>query len=330
MLQPTHDANCDLSHNDTGRLFRYIRVLSGIFSLTLLGALIPVFFYEGSEFTKYLIKQDAIARSGDLVIAQITENYLFGASHDQTEIELPKDINTANHDNFNWASRLQNYDKCCIVAMLALRLFSTRFTAAFSRHWIFLLLVLPTAYMFLQSYAVVLNGGKGYSQYAIAAHATRWGLGICLMLLYIASTTKLPNVRLRTIQLTTILAVGCTAVTFAIHGGEAFMLNPPFIDLIVSAFGMLSIDQSNAQVHFILRAICVMDLCLAISILFKPHPKVLLWMCFWGALTALSRPLTIGMEAWHEAFIRAANAGMPLLIYFLIKDKSPRQRTETE
>ena len=60
-----------------------------------------------------------------------------------------------------------------------------------------------------------------------------------------------------------------------------------------------------------------MDSLLALSVLLIHSPKTLYWMCFWGLITALSRPLSMGIESWPEVAIRLANGAVPLLIISL-------------
>lgn len=67
-------------------------------------------------------------------------------------------------------------------------------------------------------------------------------------------------------------------------------------------------------------AIGVADLLVAGIVLFKPLKPVLLWATFWGAWTALVRPL-VGLPVW-DFIERFANWGAPLALYYLIKDKN--------
>ena len=66
--------------------------------------------------------------------------------------------------------------------------------------------------------------------------------------------------------------------------------------------------------HALLHGIATMDGLLALSVLLIHSPRVLCWMALWSLITALSRPLTMGWEAWPEFAIRLANGAVPLLI----------------
>lgn len=66
----------------------------------------------------------------------------------------------------------------------------------------------------------------------------------------------------------------------------------------------------------VLPLIGIMDIVVAIIILVRPVPIVLLWMVFWGLWTALLRPLA-GEPIW-DFVERSANWGAPLALLILI------------
>lgn len=68
-----------------------------------------------------------------------------------------------------------------------------------------------------------------------------------------------------------------------------------------------------AQLLFIVG---LLDVCLALLILFRPVRIVLLWMALWGFWTALIRPL-VGMPVW-DFIERWANWGAPLALLYLV------------
>ncbi len=59
----------------------------------------------------------------------------------------------------------------------------------------------------------------------------------------------------------------------------------------------------------------IMDVIIALIVLFKPMNPVLLWATFWGFWTALIRPL-MGV-GWLDFIERFANFGAPLALYYL-------------
>lgn len=66
----------------------------------------------------------------------------------------------------------------------------------------------------------------------------------------------------------------------------------------------------------IVTAVGVLDILVAAIVLLKPVRAVLLWAAFWGAWTALVRPL-VGMPVW-DFVERWANWGAPLALLLLM------------
>lgn len=65
----------------------------------------------------------------------------------------------------------------------------------------------------------------------------------------------------------------------------------------------------------IIAAIGLLDVVVAVLVLVKPFRAVLLWAAFWGAWTALVRPL-VGLPVW-DFVERWANWGAPLALLAL-------------
>lgn len=78
-------------------------------------------------------------------------------------------------------------------------------------------------------------------------------------------------------------------------------------------------DPSMASL--LLTLVGIMDVLVALIVLFKPIKPILLWAVFWGFFTALIRPF-VGQPIW-DFIERFANWGAPLALLFLLaKDKS--------
>lgn len=73
-------------------------------------------------------------------------------------------------------------------------------------------------------------------------------------------------------------------------------------------------DPSTAGT--LLFLVGLLDLALAIIVLIRPVPKLLLWMAFWGFFTALVRPI-VGLPIW-DFIERWANWGAPLALYYIV------------
>ncbi len=66
----------------------------------------------------------------------------------------------------------------------------------------------------------------------------------------------------------------------------------------------------------LLMLVGIMDVIVALVVLFKPLKPILLWAVFWGFWTALVRPI-VGQPIW-DFIERFANWGAPLALYFLL------------
>ena len=45
-------------------------------------------------------------------------------------------------------------------------------------------------------------------------------------------------------------------------------------------------------------------------------------MAFWGLITAFSRPLTMGFDAWPEFAMRIANCALPLGLFLIFRNQN--------
>ncbi|MBI2355881.1 MAG: hypothetical protein HYV13_01575 [Candidatus Doudnabacteria bacterium] len=83
---------------------------------------------------------------------------------------------------------------------------------------------------------------------------------------------------------------------------------------------MINVDQSTAAT--LLLIVGIIDVAVALTVLFKPINWVLLWATFWGFWTALVRPL-VG-QSWLDFIERFANIGAPLALYYFYKINSKK------
>ena len=134
-------------------------------------------------------------------------------------------------------------------------------------------------------------------------------------------TNRLSNGGLFPKYVTTIL-IFATSMTFAFHGYKATELYGPFVDflLLSKPFG-ITIAPNQEAAEAVLFVIGWIDILLAISIVMLRWQGIALYMAAWGFLTAYSRITSGGLDAWPELLIRAANAGVPLTLFFLFRSK---------
>lgn len=76
--------------------------------------------------------------------------------------------------------------------------------------------------------------------------------------------------------------------------------------------------DTGAATTFML-VVGVVDILLAVLVLWKPIRPALLWMAFWGFWTALVRPL-VGMPIW-DFIERFANWAAPLALFYFYKSR---------
>lgn len=280
--------------------------------LTMVGSAWPVFHYEGSALGKNLERRELVDSVADAEVVAAMEAQLYG--------ETPPAKAAAPRDASASIEMLRRLDRILVVLCLALAA-SLPFLCRWRRGvaWLYLL---PAAWLLFNAWAVAGNGGKAHAELSIPAHATRWMLPIVLALLIArpGSSRPLANWLLR----------AACALTFAVHGWEALRLHPGFQDLIYVTGARFGIEVAPVACHGLLHAIGLMDFLLALGVLLIHSPMALRWMAFWGVLTALSRPLSIGWDAWPELAIRLANGACPWLILIIGMPAMLRRRPRPE
>ena len=112
-----------------------------------------------------------------------------------------------------------------------------------------------------------------------------------------------------------ILRVG-VAACFIGHGMLGLMQTAAW----TSYFAVAGISHDTA-LH-LMPLVGAFDLGLALLVLIRPIPAVLLYMAIWCVVTALLRPLA--GEPFGEAIERAGNYGAPLALFLLMKGGGPR------
>jgi hypothetical protein len=279
------------------------RVAGIVAVVTVLGAAWPVLVNEGSAAGKLLVRTHEVEAAGDVDFEAVMAAELYGEAVEAVVAE--NEVESAS--SIGHVSRLRQLDRglavFCLLLVVVLP-FGCRKWPQLS--WFYLL---PAGWLLVNAHATAINGGKAFAELAVPAHATRWGMFVALALLVLRSPQKdqLAN---------WVLRIVC-ALTFAIHGWEAFRLNPPFQDLLFVTAGHLGIGLSEGVCHGLLRAIGVMDMVLAVSVLAVHVRPLLVWMGCWGLITAASRPVTMGLDAWPEFAMRLPNSAAPLFVLLL-------------
>ena len=271
--------------------------------LTVLGATWPVLFNEGSATGKLLVRTHEVDVAGDAGFEAAMAADLYGETLEVAASKPESDpTSTAVH-----LSRLRQLDRgvafMCLLITVGLS-FTCRKWPKLS--WLYLL---PALWILVNAQATAMNGSKAFAELAVPAHATRWGMLVALALLLLRNpqSDRIAN---------WVLRIAC-ALTFAVHGWESFQLNPPFQDLLYITAGHVGIGLSEWTCHGLLRTIGIMDLIFAVSVVAVHHRRMLYWMGCWGLITAASRPIAMGLDAWPEFAMRLPNSVAPLLVLFL-------------
>ena len=167
-----------------------------------------------------------------------------------------------------------------------------------------------------------------FSELAVPAHATRWlpCFALGLLMFY---PSKMQSSLLSVVKNLLIIAV---SLTFATHGYEAFMEHPEFKDLLYGAFEIISISLSENIAIILLKLIGIMDVFLAIAVIFchSRWKRLLLWMSAWGFITAISRPVAFGAVGLDDAFLRIGNGAIPLIVFFLVRALNQSQQKSND
>ena len=288
--------------------------------ITVFGAVWPVVFNGGSAAGQLLVRTHEIEAVGDAGFEAVMEADLYGETREVSGPVIERDrASIAAHVSF-----LRDLDRGLAILCLLLTaglpfLFGKWPKVA----WLYLL---PAAWLLVNAHAVAVNGGKAFAELAVPAHATRWGMFVVFALLL---SGNLDTDRIEK----WVLRIVC-ALTFATHGWEAFQLNPPFQDLLYTTFGHVGIELSESVCNGLLRAIGVMDVLLAVGVTVTHFRPLLLWMGFWGLITAASRPLAMGFDAWPEFAMRLPNSAAPMMlvligtgmVFSLSPSKTPRKQ----
>lgn len=200
--------------------------------------------------------------------------------------------------------------------------------AAFLRpHWGFLLPI--AALIFLEAWARVFNGGAPFSEWTIYAYGLRIAAPLALAMLFSTELHRWLGARLALQGTGWVLRIAI-AIVFTIHGIEAFLGHPRFIDYIIgTSWNLFGYDIAESTTRIIMQVIGVVDILVAAAVIIRPVRPVLYWMAFWGFITALSRVTTFGFSHHYEVLVRFSHFLAPLAL-LLILSALREMRSEPE
>lgn len=174
------------------------------------------------------------------------------------------------------------------------------------------------AYILFEAWAGYYQAGYRYSEFTLYAHIMRYMTPVVLFVMCTAPFRKMLSEKLRLLSAEWLLRISL-AVLFFIHGLEAWLGYPVFIDLIIgSANNLAGIRVSESMAVQILKVIGIIDFIVVLGLLFKPYQGILFWALFWGTLTAFSRITAVGGTAYIEVLLRASHIFAPFALWAII------------
>ncbi len=319
---PSHcgaDGSCRKFPKDQMPTLPQLRYLLGL-TIALMFSVIFVtsYLYDGSSISKYFTTQAELERVQETKIEAYTDQMLFG---DELE-KIPQDVDltekSSTDEGLQNAEKIRQIDNG-VIFFLMVASWLILMPPFYGRRWFSCIYLLLGFYVLCLSIFKGVNGGSMFSELSVMAHSSRW-LPCFAMWVWVFFDIKVTR---SSFLLVIILLVIATCLTFATHGYEAFNEHPKFRDLIYGSFGAVSIPLSDSMCDLLLKLIGIKDVCLAIAVVFCIYRReirwVLLWMAFWGILTAITRPIALNDVGWLDALLRVGNGVTPLLIYFLLK-----------
>ena len=298
---------------------RFLTAESGLCSLLALVVALSFtavfsmnYFHEGTAIGKYFSHQQELERVNEEKAIAYSDMVLYGDEKVEVSKEAVLEEVASAEDGYAVTERIQMWDKrttliAAITAWLLVLPWCQR------QKWLSIAYALLAFYLVMMALFKGINGGAKYSELAIPAQATRWMACVALAV-WISMHSGSKGKRLESVSWILVIAA---SLTFTTHGYEAFMGHPAFRDLLYGAFESISVEISENTVFFLLKLIGIMDISLALIILFTRKKGVFLWMAIWGGLAALSRPIAFGDVGLEDALLRIANFGIPMLLFFL-------------
>lgn len=274
------------------------------------------FFHEGTSISKYITKQSELERVKEAEVTSYSDMVLFGDERTEVSEDVDLSPEASSEEGFIHSQRIRAVDKWVTFSLMAVAWLMLIPLLRRQRLLSFVYIIMG-CYIVLLSLCKMLNGGAAYSDWAISAHATRW-LPCFALWLWLYMKPKEGGECYGAVRWMLVIAA---SMTFATHGVEALMLHPGFRDLLIGGLDTISVTLSASVCDILLRVIGVMDVCLAISVLFIQRKSLFLWMAIWGGITALSRPIAFGDVLWEDALLRCGNCLVPLILFFWIREQ---------
>ena len=183
-------------------------------------------------------------------------------------------------------------------------------------------LLLISGMIFIEALAALWAGGFHFFQLTPYAQALRYLTPLALIPL--VPRLRVPGSDAARRRLSAWVLRLAIAMVFVTHGYEAWKLHPHFLDFVlVAGRDLAGIDMAESAAAVILRIIGVVDFVVAAWVLLRPNRPLLLWLGFWGLITALARPVTLGFASYPEVLLRASHVLAPIALGLLLLRRRP-------
>ncbi len=160
-------------------------------------------------------------------------------------------------------------------------------------------------WMCMFALSTFMNGGSFGSRFALFAYSARMGLPLAVLGFYLNTSG---------VELFLKFVI---AITFITHGIEAWTGHPGFIDYVFTGMNTIfGVTLSETQSTNLLRAVGIMDILCGLALLGTRSKKLVLWMAFWGLMTATLRIFGFGSQNWGELAIRVSHFALPIALYY--------------
>lgn len=181
--------------------------------------------------------------------------------------------------------------------------------------------VLLMTFLIFNAIIVYENAGRHFYELSFFSALAKWVVPLLYLSVFL-SLKKLDYVFVPKWLL--ILTRFSLFLIFFVHGLGCLWMHPGYIDYLIGVGATFTggfMSQSLAEI--ILIGIGVVDILIAIIVLFKPFKYVLLWMVIWGLLTSFLRIVDAGIFNYTEFLIRVPHFTLPLVCLLLYKLKKP-------
>lgn len=181
--------------------------------------------------------------------------------------------------------------------------------------------LLLLAFLIINAVIVYENAGRHFYELSFLSALAKWILPLLYLSVFI--TLKKPANGFVPDWLLFLTRVSLFIIFF-VHGLGCLWMHPGYIDYLIGTWATFTgnfIQQSIAE--NILIAIGVIDIIIAVMVLFKPFRYVLIWMLIWGFLTSFLRIIDAGIFNYTEFLIRVPHFILPLVCLILYKIKTP-------